>query len=68
MRPPRSRTACSSLPPEGAAAPAAWQSQIRGPRLKGMLQRQLPILSRYQAVPVLLPLNVGAGRGEGCRP
>ena len=27
-----SRTA---LPPEGAAAPAAWQSQIRGPGLKG---------------------------------
>ncbi len=22
------------LPPEGAAAPAAWQSQIRGPCLK----------------------------------
>ena len=22
------------LPPEGAAAPAAWQSQIRGPRLR----------------------------------
>ena len=29
--PPRSLTACSSLPPEGAAAPADWQSQIRGP-------------------------------------
>ena len=24
-------TACGSLPPEGAAAPAAWQSQFRGP-------------------------------------
>jgi nitrogen regulatory protein P-II 1 len=31
MWPPRSLTACSSLPPEGAAAPADWQSQIRGP-------------------------------------
>jgi xanthine dehydrogenase small subunit len=26
-------TACTSLPPEGAAAPADWQSQIRGPGL-----------------------------------
>jgi len=24
---------CGLLPPEGAAAPAAWQSQIRGPYL-----------------------------------
>ena len=29
--PPRSLTACSFLPPEGAAAPAVWQSQSRGP-------------------------------------
>ena len=28
-------TACGSLPPEGAAAPAAWQSQFRGPCLRG---------------------------------
>jgi hypothetical protein len=27
-------TSCTALPPEGAAAPAAWQSQIRGPCLK----------------------------------
>ena len=27
-------TACGSLPPEGAAAPAVWQSQSRGPCLK----------------------------------
>ncbi len=33
MLPPRSLTACSSLPPEGAAAPADWRSQIRGPCL-----------------------------------
>ena len=32
--PPRSLTPCSFLPPEGAAAPADWQSQIRGPSLK----------------------------------
>jgi aspartyl protease family protein len=31
MLPPRSLTACSSLPPEGAVAPAARQSQFRGP-------------------------------------
>jgi RHH-type proline utilization regulon transcriptional repressor/proline dehydrogenase/delta 1-pyrroline-5-carboxylate dehydrogenase len=28
-------TACGSLPPEGAAAPAVWQSQSRGPGLEG---------------------------------
>ena len=28
-------TLCGSLPPEGAAAPAAWQSQFRGPGLHG---------------------------------
>ena len=28
-------TSCGSLPPEGAAAPADWQSQIRGPDLDG---------------------------------
>ena len=32
---PTLATACASLPPEGAAAPADWQSQIRGPGLKG---------------------------------
>jgi hypothetical protein len=32
-------TACTSLPPEGAAAPAAWQSQFRGPGLKGLPPR-----------------------------
>ena len=29
--PPRLLTACSALPPEGAAAPAVWLSQSRGP-------------------------------------
>ena len=33
MSPPRSRTSCRSLPPEGAAAPAARQSRFRGPCL-----------------------------------
>ena len=28
-------TACGSLPPEGATAPAAWQSQFRGPGWAG---------------------------------
>ncbi len=32
--PPRSLASRSSLPPEGAAAPAVWQSQPRGPGLK----------------------------------
>ena len=28
---PTLATACAALPPEGAAAPAAWQSRLRGP-------------------------------------
>ena len=32
--PPRLLTSCSALPPEGAAAPAVWRSQSRGPCLK----------------------------------
>ena len=39
MLPPRSFTACNFLPPEGAAAPAAWQSQFRGPCRVGMSTR-----------------------------
>jgi FdhD protein len=31
---PKLATACASLPPEGAAAPAVWQSQSRGSCLK----------------------------------
>ncbi len=33
MLPPRLLTACSALPPEGAAAPVARQSRFRGPGL-----------------------------------
>jgi hypothetical protein len=33
MMPPRSFASRNSLPPEGAAAPADWQSQFRGPCL-----------------------------------
>ena len=36
MLPPRLFASRNSLPPEGAAAPAAWQSQFRGPCLNGM--------------------------------
>jgi general secretion pathway protein H len=39
MLPPRSFTACNFLPPEGAAAPAACQSQFRGPCRVGMPTR-----------------------------
>jgi hypothetical protein len=35
MLPPRSFASRNSLPPEGAAAPADGQSQIRGPCLLG---------------------------------
>jgi len=39
---PTLRTGVSSLPPEGAAAPADWQSQIRGPGWSGS---EVPTLS-----------------------
>jgi hypothetical protein len=45
MLPPRSLTACSSLPPEGAAAPAVWQSQSRGPCWVGESPRSLTACS-----------------------
>ena len=59
MLPPRLLTACSALPPEGAAAPADWQSQIRGPCLKGM---------RHLGVSVLLSRPFEASWQEGWRP
>jgi FdhD protein len=68
-----SRTA---LPPEGAAAPADWQSQIRGPRLKGSFvdrdtvhpgvsKDALGGPSLRPVEPDFLPLPLGEGRGEG---
>ena len=42
IEPPRSLTACSSLPPEGAAAPAARQSRFRGPCLVEEPPRSAP--------------------------
>ncbi len=42
-----SRTA---LPPEGAAAPAAWQSQISGPCLKGTASRAETLHPAQQAI------------------
>ena len=50
----RSPTLSGSLPPEGAAAPAGWRSQTRGPGLDGQ-----------EAASGLLPLPLGEGRGEG---
>ena len=59
MLPPRLLTACSALPPEGAAAPADWQSQIRGPCLNGVL---------YPGMSVLLPRPLEAVEPMGWRP
>ena len=53
----RFRAAGSS--PEGAAAPADWQSQIRGPCLKGM---------RHLGVSPLLSRRLEASWQEGWRP
>ena len=47
--PPRLLAARSALPPEGAAAPAGWQSQTRGPGLKGRSHPRL--LAARSALP-----------------
>ena len=67
---PTLRTDVSSLPPEGAAAPADWQSQIRGPCLKELLPpRSLTAFSslhlagrRSPETSLLLPVRTCAGR------
>ena len=56
-------TACGSLPPEGAAAPAARQSRFRGPDLEGADACMSSIVAPPD--PELLPLPLGEGRGEG---
>jgi primosomal protein N' (replication factor Y) (superfamily II helicase) len=48
-----------SLPPEGAAAPAARQSRFRGPGLND------PAAGPATGSPEFLPLPLGEGRGEG---
>ena len=58
--PPRLLTACSALPPWGAAAPAVWQSQSRGPCLERSQRRFVafgcePMLVRGLMVPSVRP-------------
>ena len=64
-------TSCGSLPPGGAAAPAGWRSQTRGPGLDG---ESLPLPGRglgalvppiVDAAPFLLPLPSGERLGLG---
>jgi len=57
--PPRLLTSCSALPPEGAAAPAGWQSQTRGPCLNfGPLRVFLAI--------ILIAVGAHPALAEGC--
>ena len=44
VMPPRSLTSCSFLPPEGAASPVDWQSQIRGRSLVGQESAESELL------------------------
>ena len=53
----------TTLPPEGAAAPAARQSRFRGPGLRGQGEGQGP--AGDAAEPELLLLPLGEGRDEG---
>jgi glycerol kinase len=55
-RPPRSFALRNSLPPGGAAAPADWQSQIRGPGWVGTPSSDLPASPDF-------PLSAAAGLG-----
>ena len=52
-------TACGSLPPEGAAPPAAWQSQFRGRNL---------IEEESATAPALRLPALGGGRDRGVLP
>jgi FdhD protein len=60
-------TACGSLPPEGAAAPAARRSRFRGPDLVGESTPSSRPEASESAGPALelLPLPPGEGGGEG---
>ena len=56
-------TACGSLPPEGAAAPADWQSQIRGPGLKDFLGRD-EVSTEAGSTALLLPGEISVRPDE----
>ena len=58
-------TACGSLPPEEAAAPAVWQSRSCGPGLVGESTPHPAHEDSPDAAPALLPLHLGEGGGEG---
>ena len=61
--PPRSLTACSSLPPEGAAPPAVWQSQPCGRNLVGQGTKAVSMLAAPE-----LPLRPLGEGGDGGLP
>ena len=63
IEPPRSLTASSLLPPEGAAAPAARQSRSRGPCWLEEPPRSLT--ASISLLSDVLPLPPGEGWGEG---
>jgi FdhD protein len=58
-RAPTLPTACGSLPPEGAAPPAAWQGQIRG---RNLVEESFASLSAAPELP-LPPLGEGGDGG-----
>ena len=65
-RPPRSRTACRFLPPEGAAAPAARRSRFRGP----CLGRKAPTVAHGVSLPAPRggPLRLRSGEASPAAP
>ena len=71
---PTLATSCASLPPEGAAAPAVWQSQSRGPGLKGLLPSRSstscnPLPPEGAAAPADWQSQIrGPGLNEAVRP
>ena len=70
MRSLRSLIACSSLPPEGAAAPAECRSPIRGPCLKKTVMPRA--LAGCGSLPLTdhgpdRPFAVGAAAYRGAR-
>ena len=62
---PTLATACASLPPEGAAAPAARQSRFRGPCWVGEVSLTNPFVRRIHFVLVLVAsIAMGAAHAQ----
>ena len=69
ISPPRSLAARSSLPPEGAAAPAVWRSQSRGPcwcEEGVLLCEELPVDVRLRSMRFIFNMKMAYSPSRTC--